>query len=309
LGENTMIVGIEIGGTKLQIVQANTSGLVLNKYQFRVNATEGAAGIRQQIARTIGSFDDKISAIGVGFGGPIDHQTGQILTSNQIDGWAGFNLKNWLENICPSTVVVDNDANVAALGEACQGAGVGYDKLLYVTLGSGVGGGLVINQKIFHGATGGEVEIGHIWLNNKGQTLENLCSGWSVDAQIRAIVQEKPMSYLAKIIGSKSNETQFLSQALDENDTDAHIVFDQLTHNLALGLSYAVHLLHPQIIVLGGGLSLIGERLSQSVSKKLPTFVTPSFHPTPAVVLAQLKEMTVPIGAVTLAKQLLSREL
>ncbi len=115
----------------------------------------------------------------------IDRVTGKVLVSYQIEGWSGFPLKEWLGDLTGVPTVVDNDANVAALGEALHGAGKNYDNVFYVTLGSGVGSGIVFDKNIYHGAFPGEAEMGHIRLDKTGRTIESACSGWAVDKKIR----------------------------------------------------------------------------------------------------------------------------
>src|SRR6185295_6797087 len=97
-------------------------------------------------------------------------------------------------------VTVENDANTACLGEALRGAGVGRNPVFYVTLGSGVGGGLVVDGRIYHGAMPGEAEIGHVRLDRNGTTVESRCSGWAVDAKVRALKATEPDSLLARLV-------------------------------------------------------------------------------------------------------------
>src|SRR5205085_6629816 len=112
-------------------------------------------------------------------------------------------------------VFVDNDANVAALGEATHGAGIAVNPVFYVTLGSGVGGGLVVDGRIYHGAKPGEAEIGHVRLDRGGTTLESRCSGWAVDRKIREARARNASSILYKLIGAASaGEARFLAPAL-----------------------------------------------------------------------------------------------
>src|SRR5713226_1261381 len=145
-------LGIEIGGTKLQIVTGDEAGGIHARRRLVVDAREGAAGIRRQVEETLPALMDggEINAIGVGFGGPVDWQRGRICRSHQIEGWSEFDLGGWLQQLTGRPVFVDNDANVAAFGEALHGAGLGFNPVFYVTLGSGGGGGLVADGKIYH---------------------------------------------------------------------------------------------------------------------------------------------------------------
>ena len=129
----TNYLGIEIGGTKLQIIVGDGAELQA-RYRFDVERSKGAAGIRQQIEAAIGPLllTTKPAAIGVGFGGPVDWKTGQISRSHQIEGWSDFELGEWLKRLTGLRVRVDNDANMAALGESMRGAGIGFNPVFSV---------------------------------------------------------------------------------------------------------------------------------------------------------------------------------
>lgn len=298
-------MGIEIGGTKLQIVTGTANGELLTEHRFEINRDEGARGIRNIIEKTVSeNYAGKLAAVGIGFGGPVNWKTGKIATSFHVEGWSDFNLAEWLTPIAQSPVFVENDANVAALGEAMNGAGKGYSLILYITIGSGIGGGMVVNKQIYHGAIPGEVEIGHLWMNRSGDSFQSLCSGWGIDERIRKHVSENPAGILANLVkGKKSGEGAFLKTAIEQKDQRAAKLFDEIIEDLAFGLSHAIHLFHPEIVVLGGGFSLTGDMLQLAVQQKLTRYLMKAFHPGPVVSLATLKELTVPIGAVILASQ------
>jgi len=298
-------LGIEIGGTKLQLVLGDKSARIVERRRFEVTKEKGAAGIREQIAAALPDFlaGKRVRAIGVGFGGPVDWRTGRIARSHHIEGWSGFDLVGWLHKLINLPVFVDNDANVASLGESRRGAGVGYNPVFYVTLGSGVGGGLVADGRIYHGATPGEAEIGHVRLDRSGTILESRCSGWSVDARLRELKRHQPDSPIARLIGdSIGGEAKHLSPALEQNDPIATQVLNEVAEDMAFGLSHVVHLFHPQIVILGGGLSQIGEPLRSRVERSLRRFIMEAFAPGPVVALAALGEDAVPVGALVLAQ-------
>ncbi len=297
-------VGIEIGGTKLQLVLGDAAGKISRRLKLKVEPSQGGTGIRKQIEEALPGLiaGNKIQAVGVGFGGPVDWSTGRICRSHQIEGWSEFDLSKWLGPIVGAPVVVDNDANVAALGEATQGAGVGHSPVFYVTLGSGVGGGLVVDSRIYHGATPGEAEIGHVRLDRSGTIVEERCSGWAVDAKIRALIQEEPNGALARLAqGATRGEAKFISAAIKQGDAAARRILDETATDLAFGLSHVVHLFHPEIIILGGGLSGVGEPLRATVEDALRGFIMDAFAPGPRIALAALGEDAVPVGALRLA--------
>jgi glucokinase len=303
-------MGIEIGGTKLQVVTGTADGDILTKHRFEVDRKEGATGIKKFIEETIcKDYNRKIAAVGIGFGGPVNWQTGQIATSFHVEGWSDVNLVKWLEPIAEAPVFLENDANVAALGEAVNGAGKGHDLVLYITIGSGIGGGLVINKQIYHGAIPGEVEIGHLQMNRSGDTFQSLCSGWGIDERIRKLVAKHPSGILARMVRDQtSGEARFLKTALDQSDPLASDLYKEIIDDLAFGLSHAIHLLHPDIVIIGGGFSLIGESLENELQNKIPAYLMKAFQPGPVIRLAKLKEATVPVGALLLAAQHFNKE-
>lgn len=298
-------LGIEIGGTKLQLVAGDADARITARRRFTVDPTRGGAGIREQIQGALPELMDvaKPGAIGVGFGGPVDSATGQICCSHQIEGWSEFPIGDWLRGLTGLPVTVDNDANTAALGEARRGAGQGSNPVFYVTLGSGVGGGLVVDRRIYHGAKPGEAEIGHVRLDKSGVIVEQRCAGWAVDRKIREACKREPWSPLSQLTADAGHgEARALAPALAQGDALAQRILDEVADDLAFGLSHVTQLMHPEIIVLGGGLSLVGEPLRAAVATALRRYVMEAFAPGPRVALAGLGEDAVPVGALLLAQ-------
>jgi len=301
-----LTAGIEIGGTKLQLVLGDEAGNICERRKLAVDPANGGAGIRDQIAKALPELlnSRKIRAVGVGFGGPVDWRTGRICRSHQIAGWSEFDLAGWLRPLAGATVFVDNDANVAALGEASHGSGVGFNPVFYVTLGSGVGGGLVVNGSIYHGMSPGEAEIGHVCLDRQGTIVESRCSGWAVNSRVRELAKTEPNSLLGRLVGkSAGHEAKHLGTAIEQNDPGAKRLLAEVAEDLAFGLSHVVHLIHPQVVIIGGGLSGIGQPLSAAVETALSQFIMDAFAPGPRIVLAALGEDAVPMGALELARR------
>ena len=297
-----MLFGIEIGGTKLQIVCGDSEGNIVTKTRVAVDKKLGAEGIRQSIGNELERVG-LVQAAGIGFGGPVDWRTGQVCCSHQIEGWADFELGEWLQELIGAAVAVENDANTACLGEALRGAGRDRNPVFYVTLGSGVGGGLVVDGRIYHGAIPGEAEIGHVRLDRGGTIVEERCSGWAVDRRIREAIKGSKGKLAELCRGMNAGEARHLSAALEADDSLAAKILKETAEDLAFALSHVVHICHPEVIVIGGGLSLVGEPLRAAVAAALPKFVMHAFHPAPAIALAALGEDSVPTGALLLAKQ------
>ena len=294
-------IGIEIGGTKLQIAEGNAEGGVIRRmHRLDVVKEHGSAGILRQIEDTLRSLDVSPSAVGIGFGGPVDRRSGKIAASHQIGGWSGFDIGKWFRDHVDIPVFLENDANTAALAEARYGAGKDHDLVFYITLGSGVGGGMVINKALYHGAVPGEAEVGLLTMDRDGRTLESFCSGWALDAMIRDRVGEDPNSILRAQVRGHGGEAKFLSGALQMGDELAHQILVKYADTLAWGLSHVVHLFNPEIIILGGGVSLIGMALRDAVERSMQKYIMKTFAPGPAIKLSSLGEEVVPRGALSL---------
>jgi glucokinase len=140
-------------------------------------------------------------------------------------------------------------------------------------------------------------------LNKKGDTLESLCSGWAVDEKIRKAIAEVPNSELTKLVNdAKSSEAKFLKDALQKNDPLAKKILEEVSDSIAFALSHVVHLFHPEVIIIGGGLSLLGNDLSDIITAALPAYIMKAFLPPPEIRIASLGKNVVPVGAVELAR-------
>jgi glucokinase len=297
-------LAIEIGGTKLQVCAGTADGGITERQRFAVEREAGGGGIRAQIAGAVPEVMSrwKPRAIGVGYGGPVDWKTGRIRCSHHVAGWNDFPLGDWLREQTGLPVFVENDANVAALGEALHGAGRGASPVFWVNSGSGVGGGLVVDGRLYHGAMPGEMEIGHVRLERDGTIVEDRCSGWAVDRAVRAAVEKEPRSVLARFAAETQPDARSLAPAIAAGCPVADRVLTSAMDELAFALSHVVQLLHPEVIVVGGGLSLIGEPLRDRLAAVLPRWVMAAFAPGPRIALAALKEDAVPVGALALCR-------
>lgn len=324
-----MLLGIEIGGTKLQLAIGRGDGSLVAVKRFTVDRQEGAPGILQKIAWASAQLredaqqcpgmmanrsTDPIGAVGIGFGGPVDATRGIVTTSNHVEGWTAFPLADWVRTtLGVAAVAIENDADTAALGEARHGAGRGLSPILYLTIGSGIGGGLIVDGAIYRGAGAGAVEIGHLHIGES--TLEQLASGWSIGRLARRALAEiiaggRTPSLLSGFVmaGDDAGITaQAVAEAAQAGDRLALDVLDRATTAMAEGLGHAVTLLAPRRIILGGGVSLIGETLwFEPIRRKLKQRVFPPFRDQYDLVPAELGEEVVLHGALALAADLVS---
>lgn len=299
-------LGIEIGGTKLQLSAVDSFGNIDETVRYTIDSRCNASDIQTKISNGLRQLNsiNHIAAVGVGFGGPVNWKTGTVQVSHQVNGWNNFNLAEWLEQLTKKPAVVENDANVAAFAEAIYGCGKGYERVFYITIGSGVGGGMISGGDIYHGKTPGEVEVGHLRMNKEGATVESLCSGWAVNKMIRTFIQQNPESVLAQLAAvNPFPEAALLKPALEKNDPDAKRIIEEIADNLSFALSHIVHLFHPDVIIIGGGLSLLKEYLLVPLQQRMTNYIMHAFLPVPPVFTAALGESVVPIGAAELAKR------
>lgn len=298
-------LGIEVGGTKIQILVSNRSLEILESIKFFVGDVKEASVILDGLREKLRVIHQKYTILssGLGFGGPLDYKTGEVFRSFQVLGWENINLKNWLEMETCSPAYLDNDANVAALGEACMGAGADYTNSMYITLGSGVGAGFTINKQIYHGKTPGEFELGHIPLSKNGPSLESSCSAWALNKKLLEYVKKNGQSPLAKLKQRNRNDASFnLIEAIDSGDIGAKNILHQLLEDLAFGLSHVVHVINPDIIIIGGGLSNLGSYITDGIKSQMPKYLMETMkNQMPNIQLSVLKESAVPMGALVLA--------
>ena len=304
-------LGIEIGGTKLQSAVVSADGHVLLRRTDRVDPAGGAEGIRTVLAAQIaGIVEDApgnnllIRTIGIGFGGPVNRDLGVVATSFHVGGWGAFPLAAWVAGqvagkLGAVPVVLENDSNAAALGEALVGAGRGARVVVYSNAGSGIGSGLVIDGRLYRGRSSGEMELGHLRLIRDAGILEDTSAGWAIDRAVRGAVAAEPSGALGRAAAAADAppSARLLPAALAAGDATAQRILDAAAGPYAHALSHVVHLLNPDVIVLGGGVATIGEPWRASVEWQLDALLMTPLRPAPPVRLATLGEDVVPVGA------------
>ncbi len=306
-------IGIEIGGTKTQvgIGSADTGLLPEGILRRTVNRADGASGILRDILSMVDELLTSkdltladISRIGIGYGGILDSSRGVILKSFQIDGWTNFPLKEWMEKQWGKPVMIENDASTAGLAEYVLGNGRGCSRLFYITVGSGVGGGWILNGKIDNGQGLGSAEIGHMWVpdpqSGKLIELEQICSGWAIGERAR-LAASNTNSLMKEIAGSFQNiDAKVVYLAAEKGDEIATHILKETCQTLGMAISNIVALLHPERVVLGGGVSLMGPIFWNALENEFRLRVLPAFASRVELIQAKLRENVVVIGALCL---------
>ncbi|MDY3554660.1 ROK family protein [Gemmata sp. JC717] len=304
-----MFLGIEIGGTKLQLGLGHGDGHIHALWRGTVNPAEGGEGIRKQIISAVPELLAKantdrgsLKGVGIGFGGPTDDRSQTVIKSHQIKGWDGFPLADWVSDLVGAPAVLCNDADVAGLGEALFGAGRGLSPIFYITVGTGVGGGLIIDGQIYRGVGRGAAEIGHYVQVCSGQTnddsrvtTEDLASGRAIESRAARV---------PGLAGNGLLSAKSLADLATTGDPTARFILGRTTSALAEAIAQMITLLCPARVVIGGGVSLIGEELFfRPIREEVALLTFPPFAGLTDIVPAALGQEVVIHGALALARQ------
>ena len=265
---NSHVVGIDIGGTKLATVVADKDGNILQKVR---KPTESEKGPRHAVRLLLAMVDEAIdlaelrrediSGIGVSCGGPLDTKTGIIYSPPNLPGWDALPLKELIESEFHIPTVVENDANASALAEARFGGGRGYDYVLYMTMSTGIGGGIVANGQIYHGANDSAGEVGHQILVPDGPLcgcgqhgcLEALCSGPSIARRAQEAIADQPHTKIITLAKGEisSVRSEHVLQAARDGDALGMALVEETAYYMGWGIANLVNILNPQIVLLG----------------------------------------------------------
>lgn len=292
----TLILALDFGGTKLAAAIAHLDSRQWLRYERRLSPENANASTDLEIMRSlIHSLlqESKPAAIGVSFGGPVDATTGTVRLSHHVSGWENIALKDLLEAEFGVFVSVDNDANVAALGEHRFGAGQGYKSMFYITVSTGVGGGWILNNQLWRGAGGMAGEIGHMVVDPAGAAclcgkrgcVERLASGVYMARDVREALLNEPRrsvhvgeasrrevsrreereegrgEILRDLVGGDLELVtgQVVSEAAGLGDELALEVLSRGAWGLGVGIGNVANLMNPQRFVLGGSVTKAGK--------------------------------------------------
>jgi glucokinase len=274
-------LALDFGGTKLAAalvdLQAGVSHSI-SRCPTPQKAEASLTAMMQMVNSLIGELaSSELSGIGVSFGGPVELDGRTVRTSHHVPGWEGFALADRLEETWKVPVRVANDADAAALGEFHFGAGRGYKNLLYLTVSTGIGGGVILNGELYRGERGWAGEIGHMVLQPGGPPcpcgrrgcLEALASGRSIARRMaERLASGEPSSLAGREISAK-----FVAEAAAASDPLAMEVWGDAMRWLGTGIASAANLLNPGCVVVGGGLVRAGNLLVEPVRETVQRLV------------------------------------
>lgn len=321
-GDSGHVLGIDIGANKVLAVVADLTGEVLGTVRRLTGARErqtanaildlvGAA--TDDALATAGVDRSTLRAVGVGTPGVVDPVSGRVTLAPQLGGWEGIRLASRLQPAFPCSVLVDNEVHLSVLGERWRGSAQGIDDALYVQVGVGIGGGVLIGGDVYRGAGGAAGEIGYLPIFDDDGGRDGLgpfehAAGGTAFARLgrrAAAAGESPA--LLELAGGDLDaiDAEVVFAAAARSDEAAKRIVDELLQRLARGIASAVTILNPSTVIVGGGVSRAGERLREPLERLIADLVPVP----PRVVLSSLGDESVALGAARLALQAVEERL
>ncbi len=274
-------VGVDLGGTSIKAGIADQKGKIILKYSLPTNAEQGPEAVVNQIKKCVRQLLKKntkeIVGIGIGSPGIVKLKKGTVENPPNFPGWSKVQLGSILKKEFDLDVFVENDANAAAIGELTFGAGIDLDNFLMVTLGTGVGGGIIVNKKIFRGESGAAGEIGHVTIDHNGPKC-NCGSFGCIEAYagnnylIQNVSRELndhigSLLYQYVNVDNKILTPKLIHEAAMENDAYAKSIIIELGKKIGYALTSIINLLDITNVIVGGGVAGFGELLFDSLER------------------------------------------
>lgn len=305
-------VVIDLGGTRIRAARCRSDGTIEARAERPTQGYDGRAAILDRIVATAREVwpDAQPRALGVGSPGPLDPWTGTILDAPNIPAFAGLKLRDRLAEVFDLPVYVGNDANVAALAEWRFGAARGHDDVIYLTISTGIGGGIMLGGNLLLGIGGLAGELGHITIDYQGQVdqcgsigcLEMLASGPAIRRRALARLEAGESSIIRDKIKDDLTQVsvELLGGAANDGDAFAKSIILDAARALGLGIVSLLHIFNPSIVVLGGGVTNLADHLFVPLRATVETHIMhPRFRV--SIVKAQLEENVGLLGALALA--------
>jgi glucokinase len=319
------IVGVDIGGTNIVVgVIAVDGGEPVARRTLATEAARGsefvvgkvAAMLEEVIAETVsthGGTRADVAGVGIGSPGPINRERGMVINTPNL-GWTNLPLRDLISQAVDLPATLDNDANCATYGEWWLGAGQGVSNLVGVTLGTGIGGGIVLNGEIVHGASDAAGEIGHMTIEFTGRKctcgnygcLEAYCSGPNIAARAREGLEAGYESVLTQLVDGQldSITAATVYEAAVLNDPYANEVMAETAKILGAGVANMINVLNPQAVVIAGGVTRAGEHLFTPLRSEVRRRAFRSAYDACSILPAALSETAGMIGAAAVFKKI-----
>lgn len=316
-----IVVGIDLGGTKILAAAVGSGGRILGRAKRSTKSEQGQKAVldrmaecaREAVANAGLSFAD-VQGVGIGAPGPLEPEEGVVIFAPNLSGWKNVPVKASLEKTLRKPVFLDNDVNVGTLGEHALGAGKGVGDLVGIFIGTGIGGGVILNGRLHRGFNKTSGEIGHMMIEKGGPKcgcgnrgcLEALASRTAIARDIAAAIRSGKRSVLGRRGNIDPSELKSgdISRALKAGDGVALRVIRRAARAIGVSVVNVIHLLNPEMIILGGGAMAFGDFLLPVVRKTVAKRALPLTADNVKIVPALLADDSGVLGAAVLALQM-----
>jgi len=272
-----MFAGIDLGGTKIAVTIADQDGRERGNARTSTEASRGPdaviariAGAVREAAREAGIETSQLAGAGIAAPGPIDRDEGVVTDPPNLPGWHNVPLAKTLAAHLGTITTLENDANCGALGEHAYGAGRGYRHMIYITASTGIGGGIIIDNQLYAGASGAAGELGHIGVAADGPAcgaghigcLESFSSGTAIARRAQELINAGGLPRTARIAAQHPPlDAQDVHLAAQQGEADAAAIIERAGRYFGIGLASIINAFNPQCIVIGGGLVHMGDAI------------------------------------------------
>ncbi|MCD6384568.1 ROK family protein [Candidatus Sumerlaeota bacterium] len=310
----TIAIGVDLGGTNLRAVAINADGQIIERITYPTQAQEGpnvvikniVASVRTLLAK-IALEDIKIIGVGIGAPGPLNSETGVVIKAPNLPGWENIHLRDIVAKELQLPVRIENDANVAAFAEYWKGAGQNSKVMICLTLGTGVGGGIIIDGNIFRGSHFIGAELGHITIKydglrcscgNKG-CLEAYVSATGIVARTIMAIRSGATTILTDMVDNDLNTltSELVYQAAVNNDSLAQSIMHETGTLLGIGITSLANIFNPDFVIIGGGVSKAGDMILTPARQEVQKRAMPGIAEHLKILPAMLGEDAGAIGA------------
>ena len=286
--KDKIYIGIDLGGTKILTASADSKGNIIKDIKIPTEVPKGNEVVVENIHKSIKKVlsgtnlhKDNVEAIGIGSPGPLDLEKGLIVGAANLP-FERFPLVDEIEERTGIPVYLQNDANTAALGEKFFGAGKDVENMIYVTVSTGVGGGIIIDGEIYYGYNGNAGEIGHMLIDPDGPIcgcgnhgcLESFSSGTAIARMGREAVKDNRSKLIDQLVEGNTTEidAEIVARAARKGDEVAEEIYHKAGYYLGMGLANLVNIFNPEMIVLGGGVMYAEELFIDNLKNSLNSY-------------------------------------
>ncbi len=280
----SLVLAIDLGGTKMLTALVSDGGEIITKHSYPTLADEGTQSVINRIIFAIGDFlslnkidIQQLCAVSIGAAGVIEMEKGIITSSPNLPGWVDIPLRDIIQERFKVYVFLINDANAAILGEHEYGAGKGLKDIILLTLGTGIGGGIIIDNHLYCGVSGGAGEFGHMTIDVNGPEcncggngcLELFASGKAIAAEAIRRINDGEKTSLIEMVANNLHDitAEKVSIAAQDGDKLSIDVIEKAAYYLGTGMVNLVNIFNPEMIIVGGGMSAMGELLLEPARK------------------------------------------